>query len=799
MIPIKLTYRPLFRKGEHTTARIISLATGLAFGLLLLAEVFYYYSYDGFYPDARRIYVVEERFKRDNTSDKLEAYPRVSGAVGPGLMAEVPGIELACRLNSIGTNVLYTEEMNRLEARVSLADEFVFDLLPRPMVSGNPKEILQTPMACMVSSELAESMGGDVVGKAITLKRFPGKVLTIEGVFEALPENTNYEYDLLIPMVSTGEFTWDGTENWMGNDRYYTCVRLEKGIGPENLAPAVRQMQVVHQDIEKMEEERGGVVLQYAFMPIRKIHSHNVKDMIIILTTIALAVLFVSIMNYILLTLSALANRVKSSAVYKTFGAQNADLQQLIFGETILLFLLSLLGAVLIIAAIKPFAESQLEHSMTAVLNPLVLWPLLAVVLVLVTASGYLPGRFFSRIPVASVFRKFRQGKNNWKLGLLAVQFIGASFILIVMVVVTLQYSNMKNSDHGYRTSGIFYGSTIGMDGNEMPAIIDQLRAMPEVENVGLGYDLPISGASGNNVISPDGKRELFNVADFYEADEDFLSILGIRVTEGNNFSPETAAANDLLISRKGADLLVLNNGWTDGVVGKQITVTEHGNTTIRGIFPDFVIHSLADPDVRPAVYFYCPESEFEALKRENAGAIFLMLIKVHEGMEAGMMKKITDVFNQGMAENDAIIYSLKGELQDMYNSEKGFRNAMMAGNMVIFLITVIGLLGYTNTEASRRRKELAIRRISGARLSDILRLFIRDLEVLAVPSVVAGLVAAWLTVEKWMQNFAAKIALPWQVFLSCSLFILLLIAVVAIVNYSRTANRNPVEALRYE
>jgi putative ABC transport system permease protein len=122
-----------------------------------------------------------------------------------------------------------------------------------------------------------------------------------------------------------------------------------------------------------------------------------------------------------------------------------------------------------------------------------------------------------------------------------------------------------------------------------------------------------------------------------------------------------------------------------------------------------------------------------------------------------------------------------------------------MAGNMVIFLITVIGLLGYTNTEASRRRKELAIRRISGARLSDILRLFIRNLEVLAVPSVVAGLVAAWLTVEKWMQNFAAKIALPWQVFLSCSLFILLLIAVVAIVNYSRTANRNPVEALRYE
>lgn len=799
MIPIKLSYRPLFRKGEHTVARIISLATGLAFGLLLLAEVFYYCSYDGFYPDANRIYVVHERFSRDKQSDKLESYPRVSGAIGPGLMAEVPGIEVACRLNSISTNVVYTEEMNRLEARVSLADEYVFDLLPRPVISGDPKQILQTPMACMVSTKIASSMGGDVVGKTITLKRFPGKVLTIAGVFEELPENTNYEYDLLISMVSTGEFTWDGTENWMGNDRYYTCVKLEEGIQPASLDSAVREMQVVHQDIEKLEEQNGGVVLQYAFMPIRRIHSNNVKDMIIILSTIAMAVLFVSLMNYILLTLSALANRVKSSAVYKTFGAQNENLQQLIFGETFLLFLISLLGAVLIIAAIQPLVESQLEHSLTAVLNPYVLWPLLGIVLLLVIATSYFPGRFFSRIPVATVFRKYRQGKNNWKLALLAFQFIGASFILIVMLVVTLQYSNMKNADHGYRTKGIFYGSTIGMDGTRLPAIIDQLRAMPEVEQVGLGFDLPISGASGNNVRSPDGKRELFNVADFYEADENFLSILGIRASEGDNFSSESAAPGDVLISEKGADMLVLNFGWTDGVVGKQIEITEHGNTTIRGVFPDFVIQSMADPDLRPAVYFYSPESQFEALKRENAGASFLMLVRVVEGMETGMMKKITDAFNQGMPENDAIIYSLEGELQDLYNSEKGFRNALMAGNVVILLITVIGLLGYTTTEANRRRKELAIRRISGANLSNILRLFIRDLEYLAIPSVVAGLIAAWLTVDKWMQNFTVKIPLPLQIFVLCSLFILLLVAIVAAVNYTRTANRNPVEALRYE
>jgi putative ABC transport system permease protein len=797
MIPIKNMFRPLFRKGEHSLARIISLVTGLAFGLLLLAEVFYYFSYDGFYPDAKQIYVVHEQFRRDKSTDKLESFPRVSGAIGPGLKAEVPGIELSCRLNALGPNVIYTEERKRLEAHVSLADEFVFDILPRPMLYGDPRQILQTPMSCMVSDKIADAMGGNVVGKTITIKRFPGKVLTIEGVFEGLPEHTNYHYDLLISMVSTGEFTWDGRENWMGNDRYYTCVKLEEGVGPESLAPAVRQMQVVHQNIEELEEKYGGIVVQYAFMPIRKVHSNNVKDMIIILSTIALAVLLVSLMNYILLTLSSLANRAKSSAIYKTFGAQSENLQQLIFGETLVLFLLSLLGAVLLIAAIKPFAESQLDHSIGAILNPYVLWPLLLTILILVSITSYLPGRFFSLIPVASVFRKYRQGKNKWKQGLLAVQFIGSSFILIVMIVVTLQYSNMKNADHGYQTKGIYYGSTVGMDGSKLPVILSELRAMSDVEQVGMGFALPLKGASGNNVRSIEENQDLFNVADFYFADENYLSILGIRATEGQDFSPETALANDVLISEKGAGLLLMNTGWTDGVVGKQIIITE--NTNICGVFPDVVIRSMANPDERPSVYFYTPEARFEEMKRENAGAPFLILVKVVEGSEAGMMKKIREVFNLGMEEDDAIILSLESELQNNYASEKGFRNALLAGNMVIFLITVIGLIGYTTSEANRRRKELSIRRINGARHSNILRIFILNLGSLAVPSVVAGLIAAWLMVDKWMQNFAVKITLQWQIFFLCSFFILLLVAAVSILNYYRTANRNPIEALRYE
>jgi putative ABC transport system permease protein len=799
MNPFKLAFRHLFRKGEHTPARIISLATGLAFGILLLAEVFYYYSYDSFYPDASRIYVVHENFRPDKSVEKLMSYPRVSGAIAPGLKAEVPGIEAACRLNSLGKNVFYTENLNSYEAEFSLSDEYLFDVLPRPMISGNPREILRTPMSCMISSKIAKAIGGEVIGKVITLKKYPGKKLTIAGVFKDLPENTNYEYDILISMVSTKQFTWDGTDNWMGNDRYYSCVKLDPGVSPVSLAPAVRKMQELHQDISKLEEEQGGLVLKYSFLPIRKIHADNVKDMIIILSTIAIAVLFVSLMNYILLTLSALVSRAKSSAIYKTFGAQTENLQQLIFIETFLLFFISFIVAVLIIAAAKPIAESQLQHSISAVLNSYVIWPLLGLIVVMVLVTAYLPGRFFSRIPVATVFRSYKLKSNTWKLVLLAIQFIGASFILTLMIIVTMQYSRMKNADHGYRIKGVYYGSTVGMDGNKLPAVLNELRAMPEVEKVGLGYDLPIHGASGNNVLSQDRKSDLFNVADFYEVDENYLSILNIQVSVGHNFSPENAATNDVLISQKGAELLKLDNGWNDGVVGKQIEISEHGPTTICGVFPDFIINSLADPDLRPSVFFYLPEEKFEQLKTEKPSASFMILIKVHEGTQAGMIKRITDVLNLGMPQKDASVISLENELRHKYNTQKGFRNALMVGNIVILLISIIGLLAYTTNEADRHQKEVAIRKINGARLSNILRVFIFELEYIAIPSVLAGLVGAWYTVNKWMQNFAVKVPLHWEIFAMCGFSVLLLVALVAAVNYYRAANRNPVEALRYE
>ena len=795
---LKLAFRRLFRKGEHTTTRLISLIAGLAFGILLLSEVLYYYSFDSFYPDANRIYIVQENFKRDKSSDKIESFSSVSGAVAPGMKAEVPGIEAATRLNSIGSSVFYTDDKKSYNGAFSLADEYLFDVLPRPMISGNAKEILSSPMTCMVSSEIAEEMGGNVTGKVIELKEYPGKKLTIGGVFEKLPENTNYEYDVLISMISISKFTWDGTNNWLGNDRYYAAVKLTPGVDPESLAPAIRKMQIKYQDIEKLEQQQGGMVLRYTLKPIKNLYISNVKDMIVILTTIAFAVLFVSLMNYTLLTLSALIKRAKSSAIHKTCGAEARNLQQLIFSETFVLFFISVIGALLLLIILKPLAEAQVGHKLISMLNPVVVWPLLLLMGLLVVLTSYLPGRFFSRIPVATAFRNYQQKRNRWKLVLLSFQFIGASFILTMMVIVSIQYNNVITADHGYNTKGVYYGSTSGMEASKISTVINELNSMPGIEKAGLGCSVPTEGASGNNINSPDGEKELFNIADFYWVDENYLSILNIPVTKGETFSKENTVPNDMLISAKGAEKLKVFNGWND-VVGQQVYVSEHGNTTILGVFPDFIINTITNADQRPSVFFYFPEEKFEEIKAKHPSFSFYILVKANENAEAGMLAQITNTFNQFLPHQDAVVKNLEMEQRHGYQAEQGFRNAMMAGNAIILLITIIGLLGYTSNEAARRRKELAIRRISGANVPDILKVFILDLEYVAIPAVLLGLTGAWITAHKWMQNFATKVPIHWAVFIGCSLFILLLVAFISAINYTRTANRNPVEALRYE
>ncbi|RNC64228.1 FtsX-like permease family protein [Proteiniphilum sp. X52] len=785
---LKLAYRNLFRKKQNNLIKILSLGTGLAVGLVLLSKVSFERNYDDFYPDAERIYQIWSTLSGRTNETGLDQWGQVSGAIAPGMKAEIPEIEMATRFTPLTAEdaVFSTSDKKRYKGTFIMADSCFFDLLPRPMVTGNAKEILSRPMYVIISMSTAEKMGGDVVGKQIQLETFPGKELTIGGIFSDVPENSHQRYDVIVSLNSIPSFfRYDGRENWLGNDRYRGYVKLHPGIDPANLAPAVRRMQKKHQDIEKI-EAKNGWILTYAFLPLKSIHSGSpeVKRMTLLLTIIAFSLILTAILNYVLIVITALVGRSKEIAVYKCYGAQNRNVARLIMTETLLHFVWALLLAGLLVFSFRGTIERMLSASLGSLFSFRSSLYLSAIAVIIFLFTAFTPAYILSRIPVASIFRGTGQVRAKWKLVLLTVQFAAAAFLFSLLVIVSKQYNLMTNDDPGYSYRNILHAGTSGVPRNTVQTAIDRLKQLPQVASVATASSLPFESMSGNNVLIPGEERELFNIADMYWADEHYIPLMEIPIVEGKTFDIHSSP-NEIIVSRSFKEKMKAIAGWED-VVGKDMIISEHGLSRIVGIYPDIRLGSISDQDTRPSVLF------FRNTPNNN------MLIKL-KAMTGENIQQVYDILQETMPEKEIDLSPYSDSMVKMYSGERRFRDAIFIGGLITVLITLIGLIGYINSEMLRRRSEIAIRKINGANLSEILRLFMKNILFIALGACIAGGIVAAMVASKWMENFTEKTGVSPFLFIGCGLVVLLFIELIVGINCLKAASQNPVESLKKE
>ncbi len=667
-----------------------------------------------------------------------------------------------------------------------MADSCFFDLLPRPMVTGNAKEVLSQPMYAMISRSIAEKMGGNVIGKQIQLETFPGRELTIGGIFSDVPENSHQRYDVIVSLNSLPSFfSLDGRDNWLGNDRYRGYVKLYPGTDPAKLASGVRRMQVKHQDIEKI-EAKNGWILSYAFLPLKSIHSDSpeVKRMTLLLTIIAFALLLTAILNYVLIVITTLVGRSKEIAVYKCYGAQNRNVSRLIMTETLLHFILSLLLAGLLVFSFRGIIENMLSASLGILFRLRSSLYLSAICVVIFLITAFAPSYILSRIPVANIFRSSGQFRAKWKLILLSVQFAAAAFLFSLLVIVSKQYNLMTNDDPGYTYGNVLHAGTSGVPRSTVQTAVDRLRQLPQVAAVATASFLPFESMGGNNVIIPGEERELFNIADMYWADEHYIPLMEIPIVEGRTFHVNSSP-NEVLVSQSFKEKMKAIAGW-EGVVGKDINITEHGLSRIVGIYPDIRLGSISDQDTRPSVLFY--------RNTPNSNIIIKLNTMTGENIE-----QVYDILQETMPEKEIALSPYSDSIVKMYSGERRFRDAIFIGGLITVLITLIGLIGYISSEMLRRRSEIAIRKINGASLGEILRLFMKNILFIALFACIVGEVVAATVASKWMENFSEKTGLSPLLFIGCGLIVLLFIELIVVANCLKAANQNPVDSLKKE
>lgn len=790
-----LALRSLTKRGRNNGIKILSLAVGLAMGLVLIAKVCFEQSYDTFYPDADRIYRLNEMIVQNN---ELKEYEQVSGGVAVGMREEVPGVQQATRCTWIYVGNMYTEDKKRFEVRMIAADERFFNVLPRPMLQGDAQRVLTAPRGdglIMISRELADKMGGgDLVGKTLKAEQWSGHELTIGGVFETVPENASLRYDAIISIDLLRTPNFDGTMNWVGNDRYMGFVKLQPGVHPDSLADAMHAMQLKHQDAEML--KKAGVELSYSLTPLDAVHDSlpEVRRMTWLLALLAFALVFTAVMNYVLIVISSLVGRTKEVAVHKCYGASRRNISGMILSETFLHLLLSILLAGALILAFRATVEELLDATLSALFTRRSLLLLFGICAVVFLVAGLLPGRLFARVPVAAAFRNFHEHRRRWKLALLSLQFVAVGFLLSLLVVIARQYNRMVHDDPGYRYDNLAYVSMRGADSTLRVKLIDEVGRLPEVSAVSTFYQPLFEGASGNNVFLPDDNRELFNIADLYEAGNGYLAAMEIPVIEGRSFTENVSWSHEVMVSRRFVEKMKQFADWSDGAVGKQLIITEHSGDnndepfTICGVYEDVRLGTIHNEDERPSILFYsCNPRETPYL-----------LIKFHH-MTPEAMTRARETLQRLLPDREVEVSDWRAEMTARYVDARRFRNAVMIGGIITLIIALIGLFGYTRDEINRRRKEIAIRKINGATVGEVMRLFERDIVRMAVPALVFGCGAAAYVASLWQEGFSEKVSLAWYLFALCGLVMLSIIAAVVALNVRRAARENPVNSIKNE
>lgn len=790
-----IALRSLFKKGQHNVMKITSLSIGLTVGLILIAKVYFEQSYDHFYPDIERIYRIQAQYLRNNKSTNYECTP---GGTAPVFRQEIPEIETVTRFTTLGeNNFTLTGSQKKFKGEIIMGDTCLFDILYRPVLVGNAKEVLAQPMYVLISQKLAENIGGEVAGLTFTVDEYPGRTLTIGGVFGDLPENSNVEYDIILSMPSASQFMWaDSPTNLMGNDRYYSFVKLYPGTETEHIHDQIKTL--LERYFPQSVREKYGIDISYTLLPLKDLHADlpSVKRMSWLLSLLAFALIFTAIMNYLLIVISSMVERGKLITIHKCFGASTRNIQSMVFSEAFLHILISILIAVGLLFIFRNTVEDLLGASLKALLLSKGSYILLLTCVIILLITSLVPGYLYARIPVALAFRNFRERKRSWKLLLLAIQFIAAGFLLSLLAVIGKQYNHMIHDNPGYAYENLAYYNLAGTDSTGRQKVIEEIKRIPEVNGVSsfsLLPFLPTNQIPGNNISLPNSDKELFNIADLYWVSNDYLEVMDIPIIAGKFFTESVNRSHEVMVDRNFVEKMKTVAGWNDDIIGKTIFITEHSQGddpselfTICGVYENIRLGTISDQNMRPTVLFYSHEpSDY-------------LVVKFYQLTSEGLLhlqETIANVF----PDREIPVNVFSTEITNRYKDSRQFRDSVMIGGIITLLISLIGLAGYVDDEITRKRKELAVRRVNGATVPEIIRIFFRDIMFIAVPSVLIGAAIAYYIAQNWQEQFTEKITLTLDLFILSILVILLVVSISVIYRIYEAARQNPVNNLRSE
>lgn len=778
--------------------KILCLTVGLSVGFVIIAKVYFEKTYDTFFPDSDRIYYVAETFVRNG---EYREWAQTAGGIGEVVKEHVPQVEYSARLLPLSWNgiKIKIDDQTEIQAdNAAMVDSCFFDVLGIEVLTGSPREILASPTLCMIPESLAKKIGGDPIGRSLTFPEYDDyygkRVFTIGGIYKDIPPNSTISNNVLLSMEANPITYGADRYRWLGNDRFRLYVKLFKDAEKDETDRALGEMLKLNVDKEALEENAMGLRIH----PISEFYKafYNVDSSISILAVLALVMILSASLNYLLVVLGQIPGRSKEMAIRKCYGTSGFHIFVRAIAEGLFYIVISLLLAVLIVWCFPGLCRDLLGRNVGELLSAPGLWMVMAcVILLLLIVSAIIPGILYCRTPVARAFRVNVTSRRRWKLALLSVEFVASGMLLCILTLVGRQYSMMLSLDHGIDYKHLVSVWGFNKDKETAQRVVRALKELPGAVDVTTTSTALLRGASGNDVYLDGSVDKTLNVADMYSTNRNLFEVAGMRFLQGETFREHAdSTVFEVVVDQKFAEDMERVFDWDSrDVVGKSFRITEHTEENI----PEFTIvgvvnnvkrgsHEEASADHRGTVYF--PGSD-----------IYSNVYVRFSEINPDVIRQAYDALRNISPDSEIGIEPMEIMVRQKMKSVKTFGIAIGIVGFATFIITLIGLLGYTSDEVIRRSREIAIRRFTGTSTLGIVGLFCKEVMTVAVPSLLAGGALAFVFGGKILSLYSERVSLSPLTMLLCLVGVGVTICLVVTLNTIGVARDNLANHLRSE
>ncbi|NOQ28363.1 MAG: FtsX-like permease family protein [Bacteroidales bacterium] len=798
---LSLFYRINMKNKAFTLFNIIGLAVGMAGFILIMLWVKDELSYDKFNEKESRIVRVMVDYSLAGQDVNSVTTLAPMAAV---LKNDFPEVENVVRFRKYNLDQVQYGEKYFTERRSIFADSTVFDIFTIPLIKGNPKNALSAPNTITISESIAKKYFGDTDPLGKTLN-YGTMEFEITGVYKDIPKASHFNFDFIASIYSFDDCYQD---DW-GSFNFVTYVLLKENIDPQAFEKklsilvdtyiAVTIEQYLDASWEEIQEQ--GTWFKFRIQRLRDIHLHShyygelgingdAKNVYIFIS-IAIFILLLACINFTNLSTAKAITRAKEIGVKKVFGERVLTLISHHLSESFIIVFIAHMAAMILVEVFLPFFNDisaknlSIEYS-----NPQILLSLFGLIVITSLVAGSYPAFYLSSYkPISALKSEITAGKKKTRFRSVMVigQFVISIILLSSTLVLNKQLNYIQTKDLGYEKENLvcIWNSNLGW--NNMNNLKDDLSKNPMIKNASISGFLPIPSNSASNVLYKDGIRSTsFATYNLSYVDHDYINTLGINIIKGRGFSEEFPTDLSAVLINKAA---ARSFGWDDPIgkiIGRPRSETEIERYTVIGVLDDFNFESVHNP-ISPMVCFL----------GRSRGAI---TVRLEPDTDISSSIKFLESKWEHYSPGSSIDYTFYNDsLNHLYASETKLNQILEAFTFIAFFVSCRGLIGLAMFTTEQRKKEIGIRKVVGASITQVGKLLSYDFTKLIIIAFLIATPVSYYIISKWLENYAYQTKISWWIFVLAGL-ISYVTAMIAIGYQSYKASAaNPVDTLRDE